>query len=101
MHPAAEPLIQRKPNHTPVITHTHKVQLSLSFAPWICLMHQAYDRGCRSLLIVVRWLVIFLQGMNPVVRLKTGFERFRTNVYKYVLKPKELCVFVQYGFVLN
>ncbi|KAI4999331.1 hypothetical protein ZWY2020_003920 [Hordeum vulgare] len=51
MHPAAESLIQRKPNHTlpchqppPVITHTQK-------------------------------------GMNAVVRLKTGFERFRTNVY--------------------
>ncbi|VAH77823.1 unnamed protein product [Triticum turgidum subsp. durum] len=51
MHPTAEPLIQRKPNHTPpyhqrppVITHAHK-------------------------------------GMNAVVRLKTGFERFRTNVY--------------------
>jgi hypothetical protein len=35
------------------------------------------------------------------VRLKTGFERFKTNIFEYVLTSKELCECVQFRFVLN
>nr|BAK05734.1 predicted protein [Hordeum vulgare subsp. vulgare] len=51
MHPAAESPIQRKPNHT----------LPCHQPPPVITHTQ--------------------KGMNAVVRLKTGFERFRTNVY--------------------
>jgi hypothetical protein len=45
--------------------------------------------------------MIFLQAKNAVVRLNTGFQRFKTNIFEYVLTPKEICVCVQFGFLLS
>jgi hypothetical protein len=41
------------------------------------------------------------KGKDAIVRLKTGFERFKTNIFEYVLTSKELCECVQLRFVLN
>jgi hypothetical protein len=56
MHPAAEPLIQGKPNHAPphhqpppMITSTDEVQLSFLFVLGICLMR--YDQTVGSELL--------------------------------------------------
>ena len=74
MHPTAEPLIQRKPNHTPpyhqrppVITHAHKVELSLFF----CSLDLLDASSVRP------WLPVTSDRRALAGHILAGYERCR------------------------